>query len=116
MTHPNIVLATQVLAFVRGDWLNYSWPREAQRFLPSLLLGVYVSHLQGHRPTMREGAAFMHADPTTSGPKYIRQAAEAGLIRIENHPHDKRKYILTPTELLIRLINTELSKITTAAQ
>ncbi|MBL8158176.1 hypothetical protein JNK62_01415 [bacterium] len=116
MRQPDIALAAYLLDFMRGTWLDYSWSREARRFLPSLLLGVYVWHRRGKYPTMRDAAAFMHADPASSGPKYIRQAADAGLIRVENHPRDKRKYILFPTEKLMHLMDKELTKIGTVAQ
>jgi hypothetical protein len=101
-----------LLQLVRGDWLPGTWSAEACRFVPSLLLGVYVAHLEGVRLTKREGAALMNADPASSGPKYIALAEEAGLISIERRPDiDRRKDFLSATPTLVEFFEKEQKKL-----
>ena len=102
-------LAEKLLNLVRADWLEGTWSAEAKRFVPSLLLGVYVADQQGRRLSKREACTIMNADPATSGPKYIKLAEERGLIEIERRPaKDRRKDFLSPTPHLNEIINREL--------
>lgn len=102
-------IVAALLRFVRGEWLGEDLKGEERRFLPSLLLGLYEANLRGDSLTKRQACATMHADPTTSGPKYIALAKEKGLLTIElKPPRDRRKDFLHPTEGLKELIRAEI--------
>ena len=105
-------LVREMLRLVRGDWLDAALPVEARRFLPSLLLGVYIANLEGKRLSKREACAIMNADPGTSGPKNIALAEECGFIIIERKPaEDKRKDFLKATPQLTQLIEQQLASL-----
>jgi hypothetical protein len=57
----------------------------------------------------------MNADPTSSGPKYIKQAQEAGLIAIETKPaEDRRKDLIEPTAKMVSLVEDALNRVGTS--
>lgn len=111
----NVMLAKQLVAFMRGDWLPDQWSKESRRFIPRLLIGVYIAQSEGMFLSKRAAAGVMDADPNTSGPKYIQMAAEAGWIVVEDHPHDRRKHLVRPTKALMEIIEEQLSRFNSAA-
>lgn len=102
-------IASDLLAFTRGDWMDDSWPPEAHRFIPSLLLAVYTAHFRGKRLSKRDACIEMRADPTASGPKYIEMAEERELVQVlRKPPEDRRKDFVLATDKLIRLVYREI--------
>ncbi|CAN0245238.1 unnamed protein product, partial [Phaeothamnion confervicola] len=102
--------SARLLAFMRGEWLDKGFSGEARRFLPSLLLGLYVAHLEGRRLSKRDACVLMNADPTTSGPKYISLAEGHGLVDIiRKPPEDRRKDFVVPTRALLERVEQELA-------
>jgi hypothetical protein len=107
--------ARHALTFIHGDWLDGTWDRESRRFIPSLVLGVYIGH-KAHFPiTMKEAARAMNTLDTATCKKYVDLACERGLVMRKPYPDDKRKALLVPTDALIDMVEKELTKFEAAA-
>lgn len=111
----NLEVARQLFAFMHGDWLEHTLNQEARRLVASLVLGVYISHLEGKPVYKKKIGDIMGCEDLKTSRKYVALAHERGLISFERGPDDMRKEYLIPTDKLLRIVKNELSTIISAA-
>ncbi len=100
-----LTFAEGLLSFMRGDWLGHSFSVEAKRFIPLIMLALYVAKLQDRRLSIREVCNSSGLDISKTGPKYLKVAAERGLITIEHQAlEDKRKSLVSLTDEAFTMI------------
>jgi hypothetical protein len=105
-------LVRSLLRIARGEWFDESASAESRRFLSVLLVGVYAHEELGNSVSMRDACALMGTDVTTTGPKYIKLAAEQGWVTLERRPaEDQRKVFVRSTAKLRRLLDAEVARL-----
>jgi hypothetical protein len=112
----NLVAAQQLFAFMHGDWLRDFRSLESKRIMSSLVLGIYITHLEGRPLYKKKAVQLMRVEDTKTSRKYVGFAIDLGLVTVGSDPDDKRKETLHPTRKLLHLIEKELSAIMPAAQ
>jgi hypothetical protein len=105
-------LVRSLLRIARGEWLDDSASTESRRFLSTLLFGVYAHEELGNSVSMRDACGLMGTDVTTTGPKYVKLAAEQGWVTLERRPaEDQRKVFVRSTAKLRRLLDAEVARL-----
>lgn len=74
---------------------------ELQRFLPRILLRVFVAYRAGELLTKIDLSRRVGADHTKTVSKYLAVAKELGLVRLVDSARDARKTLIVPTDKLI---------------
>lgn len=106
----------QVLAFMRGDWMDHTWSHDSKRFVPNLVLSVYLAALRKELLDKKSAGVQMNAEDIKTARKYIWLVHDHGLIAFRTEAPDRRKNFIVPTVALVKLVEKELSAIISAAQ
>lgn len=106
----------QVLAFMRGDWMDNTWSIDSRQFVPSLVLSIYLAAGRQELLDKKSASIQMNAEDIKTSRKYIYLLEERGLITFRTEPPDRRRDFIVPTIPLLKLVEKELSAIILAAQ
>lgn len=86
-------------------------PTEHADYLNPLVLAAYLRNAAGLLLSKKQAAQVMRADPSTTGPKYVRIAVDQlGLFAVEASLADKRVQYLIPTPKLREIVEPALKK------
>jgi hypothetical protein len=104
-----------------GLWLFNLWDSagfgnmygdEERRYMPRLLVGICIAALKERPLTITEAFVVMDAKHGKTAAKYVGLAESQGLLaRVRDPEGDKRKTLLMPTEVLVRMFNDEMARI-----
>lgn len=96
--------------------MDYTWSTDSRRFMPSLVLSVYLADRQNTLLDKKTASTMMYAGDFKTARKYIQLAHDRGLITFRTEKQDRRKDFIVPASPLFKLVEKELSAIIPAAQ